>query len=147
MSAHLSSGHLSSEQWSEWMAGQPSPRAAEHVRQCAACRGEVEQFRNALSELRGAVHAWSAEQAERYRADAASAIPPPVAGPGAWMGRHPLAWALALAALFVIASFLVPRHPADAVRNDAALLNQVDSEVSQSVPSSMEPLLQLVVQK
>jgi hypothetical protein len=52
-----------------------------------------------------------------------------------------------VAAICVIASFVIPRHPEKVLNNDAVLLSQVDAQVSRTVPSSMEPLMKLVVQK
>ncbi len=135
--------HLSSEQLSECMLGQASPMVARHVEDCPACRAELGAFRAALGEFRGAVHAWSQDQAS-----AALAIPAAVPQRVSGMFSHQLAWALLIAGLCVIASFILPRHRADgAGSTDAVLLNQVDTEISRSVPSSMEPLMKLVVEK
>ena len=42
----------------------------------------------------------------------------------------------------------MPRHGAEsAAGSDAVLLNQVDAQVSRTAPSSMEPLMKLVVQE
>ena len=134
--------HLSSEQLSEYVLGQPGPEVALHVQHCAACRAELAQFREALGALRGAVRAWSAEQAS-----VALAIPASVPEPRFWSGSHQLAWALVIAAVCVIASFVLPwRAKESAVSNDAVILNQVDAQVSRTVPASMEPLMRLVVQ-
>lgn len=135
--------HLSSEQISEYVVGYPRPMVARHVQHCPACRAELARFREALGEFGGAVRAWSDDQA--HAALAASA---PREARCSWNPAYQLALALLLAAICVIASFLSPRHQSqNAAANDAVLLNQVDAEVSRSVPSSMEPLLQLVVQK
>jgi anti-sigma factor RsiW len=134
--------HLSSEQLSEFMLGQPSPLVARHVRDCAACRSELANFREALGEFRGAVRAWSQHQAN------AAAISSTVDETHSWTPSRQLAWALLMAAVCIIASFVLPRHGADGVAGgDAVLLNQVDTQVSRTVPSSMEPLLKLVVQE
>jgi hypothetical protein len=53
-----------------------------------------------------------------------------------------------VAVVCVIASFVMPRHGAEsAAGSDAVLLNQVDAQVSRTAPSSMEPLMKLVVQE
>jgi len=136
------SGHLNAEQFSELVLGQANANAARHVRDCAACRRELADFREALGEFRSSVRAWSAEQADR-------ALLAPASEPRLLRApAHQLGWALAIAAMFVIASFVFSRHGAErAAANDAALLNQVDSEVSQTVPSSLQPLMKLVVQQ
>lgn len=134
--------HLSSEQLSECIVGQPSPILAQHVQDCPACRVELANFRETLGEFRGAVRTWSEEQAR-----AALATPDAVAEAPAWAPSHQLAWALLIAAVCIFASFIIPGHGRDNTSSsDAVLLNQVDSEVSRTVPSSMEPLMKLVVQ-
>jgi anti-sigma factor RsiW len=134
--------HLSSEQISEWLLGYPRPGVAQHVQECPACRSELAQFREALGEFGGAVRVWSEDHAE-----AAVALSASVAEPRSWAASHQLAWALAIAAVCVLASFLAPWHRGESAPSDALLLNQVDAQVSRTVPSSMEPLMKLVVEK
>lgn len=134
--------HLSSEQLSEYVLGQASPLVMRHVDDCPACRASVSEFRQALGEFRGAVRAWSDDQA-----NAARALPDGLDELRIRTPSRQLAWALVLAAVCIIASFVIPHFRGeDAASNDAVLLNQVDSEVSRTVPSSMEPLMKLVVQ-
>jgi anti-sigma factor RsiW len=140
--------HLSSAQLSECVLGQPSPIVAQHVQDCPVCRAELIQFREALSEFRGAVHAWSGDQADQYRANGALAIAASVPEPRPGSASHQLAWALLIAVVCVIASFVLPSHLREnAPASDAVLLNQVDAQVSRTAPSSMEPLMRLVVEK
>jgi hypothetical protein len=40
--------HLSEEQISSWIAGEPSPDAERHARECPQCSGEVEQTQRAM---------------------------------------------------------------------------------------------------
>ena len=139
--------HLSSEQVAEYIVGYPSPIVAEHLRDCPACRAEVVNFREALGDFRWAVHSWSEEQASQYQANAASAMPAVVPDTRWWTPSHQFAGALLVAAICVIASFVMPRHPEKVLSSDAVLLSQVDAQVSRTVPSSMEPLMKLLVQK
>jgi anti-sigma factor RsiW len=139
--------HLSSEQLAEFVAGERSPQAArqvaQHVQECPACSAEVANFREALGDFRGAVRGWSEDQARMVRA-----IPAGAAEPRSWAASHQLAWALLMAAVCIIASFVFPRHAREpGPASDAALLNQVDTQVSRTVPASMEPLVKLVVEK
>jgi anti-sigma factor RsiW len=135
-------GHLSSEQLSEYILGQPSPLVARHVQDCPACRGELANFREAMGDFRGAVRVWSEDQAKAVVAT------PGVTEPRSWMASHQLALAVLVAVVCIVASLVFPRRGGDSgAGNDAALLNQVDAEVSRTVPSSMEPLMKLVVQK
>jgi anti-sigma factor RsiW len=133
--------HLSSEQLAEYVLGQPGGIVARHVEQCAVCRAEAASFRESLGEFRGAVRAWSEDQA-----DSALVIPADVPEPRFWRPAHQLAWALLLAGVCVIASFVVPRNQPQ-TSSDTVLLNQVDTEVSRTVPSSMEPLMKLVAEQ
>jgi len=139
--------HLSSEQLAEYIVGYPSPIAAQHLQDCPACRAEVVNFREALGDFRWAVREWSDDRAGEYRASAAPAIPAAVSERRWWTPSHQLAGALLVAAICVIASFVLPRHPEKVAGSDAVLLNRVDAQVSRTVPSSMEPLMKLVVQK
>ena len=133
-------GHLSSEQLSEAVMGQ-SHEVARHIQDCPACRAMLGNFREALGDFQGAVRAWSEEQADQYRSSAAL--------PEAhwWRSSHQLAWALLIAAVCIVASFVLPRYQVNKTPADVVLLDRVDAEVSSTVPSSMEPLVKLVVQK
>lgn len=139
--------HLSAEQLSECMVGQPHPVVAQHVQDCPVCRAELASFREALGDFRGAVRAWSDDQAGAYRTHGALSTPGGVTAARSWRASHQFAWALLIAAVCIIASFVIPRHEREPAPSDAVLLNQVDTEVSRTVPSSMEPLMKLVVQK
>ena len=142
ISRNYLSKHLSSEQVSECILGQPSPTLARHVQDCPMCQAELGNFREALGEFRGAVRAWSNDQAK-----AALDIPTTVSQPRS-IASHQLAWAVLIAVVCVIASFVMPRHGAEsAAASDAVLLNQVDAQVSRTAPTSLEPLMKLVVQE
>ncbi len=101
-----------------------------------------EEFREALGEFRGAVRAWSEDQAQ-----AVIAMEPATRERRFWTASQQFALALALAAACILASLVVPRHTDKAPANDAVLLNQVDVQVSRTAPSSLEPLMKLVVQE
>lgn len=133
--------HLSSDQLSECVVGQANPAASQHLDACPACRAELANFRETLADFRSAVHAWSQDQAN------AALVSAPATEPQSWTPSQQLAWALLIAAISIIASFVIPHDSAGrAQASDVVLLNQVDSEVSRTVPSSMEPLMKLVVQ-
>jgi hypothetical protein len=126
--------HLSPEEISQWILGDRTAERAQHMRECTACSLEVERLESALQEFRSAVHGWSA-------------LLPAPASPRRTTPRRVVRWALAAAALVAIALVPVYRHrqaEAETARADAILLEQVDAEVSQAVPSPMEPLVQLV---
>jgi anti-sigma factor RsiW len=133
--------HLCSKQLSECALGEPSPDARQHLEDCPACRAELEHFHEVLSGFRGAVRYWSENQA-----NAALAVHARSSESRSWIGAHQFALALLLAAVCILAS-VVWHGGGGATSNDAVLLNQVDTEVSRSVPSSMEPLMKLVAQE
>jgi len=136
-----SAKHLGSEQLSECVLGQPDPWIARHLAECPACRVELEQFREVLSGFRDALRNWSESQAR-----AALAVHARPSESRSWIASHQLAMALLLAAVCVLAS-LVWHGGENAPAGDSVLLNQVDAQVSRTVPSSMEPLMKLVVQE
>jgi len=128
------SQHLTSQQVSMWMAGERAPEAERHVRECAECAAELDAFARDLSLFSASVHAWSQKQ-----------VPPPMLRRArVW----PLRLALTSAALLLLASIPIYRltHGVAQPRMtpaDAALLEQVDTDVARAVPRSMEPLLEL----
>ncbi len=133
--------HLRSEQLSECILGQPGAIAAQHLEDCPACRAELERFREVLTGFRGAVRGWSENQAQ-----VALVVNARPSESRSWIASHQLAFALLLAAVCILGSFLW--HGGEgAPASDAVLLNQVDAQVSRTVPSSMEPLMKLVVQE
>jgi hypothetical protein len=101
-----------------------------------------EEFREALGEFRSAVRGWSEDQAQEVIA-LGSAIPQR----RFWTASQQLALGLVLAAVCIVASFVLPRHSGNALANDAVLLNQVDVQVSRTAPSSLEPLMKLVAEE
>ncbi len=134
--------HLSSEQVAECILGQPSLIVARHVQDCPGCRAELAKFRETLGEFRGAVRAWSQDQA-----DAALSIPASLREPRFSVASRQLAWALLMAAVCIVASFVLPWRAGEMASSDAVLLNRVDAQVSRTAPASMEPLMKLVVQE
>ena len=115
--------HLTEQQIAAWIQGERSPEAVSHVRECAACEALAESmllFRGSVCNL--------AEQQTVWR------VPP---------SRMPR-WAVAGIALLMLAAFpLYESRRAAIARQDAALLEQVNAELAQPVPQSMEPLAKL----
>ena len=133
--------HLSSEQLSECVCGWPSPLVARHIEDCAACRAELAEMRETLGNFRTGVRAWSEQRAATLATPETAVVRADPRGT-----PRQLAWALAIAALCVVASFVLPRRQNEnTAARDAALLNRVQAQMSRSVPSSMEPLMKLVV--
>jgi anti-sigma factor RsiW len=133
--------HLCSEQLSECVLGEPSPDTRQHLGNCPACRAELEHLDEVLYGFRGAVRRWSENQA-----NAALAVHARPSESRSWIASHQFALALLLAAVCIFAS-MVWHGGENAPASDTVLLNQVDAQVSRSVPSSMEPLMKLVAQE
>jgi hypothetical protein len=133
------SGHLSADQISGWVGGERAPDAELHVGYCAKCAAEIARLEATLMDFRGVVRSWSDRLA-----------PPAEIGTSVRYSKTSLKWALALAALCILATVpvyrtkLERRRATEQQRADTVLLQQVDAAVSQRVPSPMEPLMTLV---
>ena len=136
--------HLTTEQLDELLAGGGrDDRAARHLRFCAVCAREVAGLRGAIGGLREGLTEMAARDRGSLRAARVERIRP--------VRRVPAY--LALAASVAIVAVLVPLgrtvHPpvttpdAGTVRSvaaDEALLQEIDQQVSASVPAALEPL-------
>jgi hypothetical protein len=131
--------HLSSEQLDGVLGGQASQDAKLHLSGCAQCSGELASVRETFGNFRETASA----VAEQHRLLAATSTP----------RRVPrMAWGLAAAALFVsiAAPFATHRRVAvpavepaaqvPATMSDEALLDNVQNDLSSSVPESLLPL-------
>lgn len=141
--------HLSSRRIAEWMVGNRTAEEELHVSVCLKCRRELEWLNGSVSLFAASMRGWS----EQQRSDTAPSSSPvnrshrAISHP---LGNHPLRWATAAASLLMLISGAVYQHRAAedrraaAARADAVLMEQVDTEVSQSVPSTLEPLERLM---
>jgi len=129
--------HLSSDQICRWLAGERGYEEQRHLRACPECRTDVEQFQNALAGFRN-----SLEQS-----------PVPAASYSRTRQSLPR-WILATAALAIMLAAPVywnAHHQGEAKQSmteqtetDDLLLERVNAGLSRTVPSSMEPLMQLM---
>ena len=134
--------HLSERQILAWQFNEQTADDRRHVTECDQCRAEVVGLDKALAAYRASVHGWSGAHQARARRWAT---------PSRWQmaRRTTLQWATAAAvALAVVAPVYTHRvmeeRNAQRAQADQALLEQVDREVSQTVPDTMEPLTDLV---
>jgi hypothetical protein len=131
--------HFSSEQFSRWMIGERSDREEEHVRECPECAARLAGLESAISMFRDSVR----DCGELYG-------PPKLSLPSKAWSVRPSRWASVAAALLLLAAIPIytnsrdRRRQAEMARADAALLEQVDAEISRAVPAPMEPLVKLV---
>jgi len=135
------SDHLTSQQISELVAGAPGAAAEEHVRDCPACRSEVEHFNGTLASFRQSVRHWSEEREPEF-------APLRLVSSDRRLAVQSWGWAVAVAAC-LIAGVELPRvinnrpaapHQVAAQVTDAQLLARVDRELSEAVPPSLEPI-------
>jgi hypothetical protein len=127
--------HLSAEQISKWMMGERTWPEERHVIGCPQCSAAVARFQSTLAAFGGAVRDWSGRQ---------TGIKP-------WRdGRRAqsLRWALATTAILLLAAVPIYREiqqrKVERARADAALLLEVDTEVSRAIAAPMEPLAKLM---
>jgi hypothetical protein len=132
--------HLSSEQLERALAGRPAPEVVQHLKKCARCNEDIAATGALLAGFRNA----ATGAAEEYRRLA----------PARASKRMPrMAWALAAAALFVGVGAPLAVHHRNAGRvitgevaatqpaiSDEALLENVQDDLSASVPKSLLPL-------
>lgn len=140
------SEHLSPEQLSRWMAGERTEEAERHAMQCRDCAASLARFGSALALYRESLRECGASYGGTpefsWPGDVRRAPSTRLAQFSRWT---PIAAALLL--LAVIPVYTVSRNQrreAELARADAALLEQVDLEISRAVPAPMEPLVKLV---
>jgi hypothetical protein len=133
--AHVSEPHVSTAQ--------------DHLRDCYACSAELATLTASLTSYRNTAHA----VAHRDFAALPRTAPSPLLGQRSPL--HPIYWAIAATALVIaILPFTAPRHaplvqpqsasivaPTTASsESDAALLEDINQDLSTSIPPSMQPL-------
>jgi anti-sigma factor RsiW len=151
------SAHLTEDQFGELLAGdaqQPIPAPVQaHLLACQKCAAELAGLRESLSFFQQATGAYADNELRHL--PQASLPDRPMRSPVLAAGLEPAYW---LAAAVLLAGFLpmqsahrnaLPPAPVAASsdtgeiesQSDEALLNDVDSELSASVPASMQALV------
>jgi anti-sigma factor RsiW len=141
----MKTNHLSSWEQEEYVLNQRTPEMHRHLAECTACRAAVARLAHGVAIYRSAAVEWSSE--------CLAARPQQLnLSPGRRFPVLALRWAVAavlpvLLLVFALVSFhpssTRPIHIASDISDDA-LLEQVDQQISVSVPSSMESLTHLV---
>lgn len=136
--------HLSEREILDWQLNEQPLEVRQHVAECAGCRDQVSNLESSLSLYRESVHGWSDAHQSRVRR-------PVWSTPSRWQlwRRATFQWAtaavLALAVVVPVYTHRVMEERKEQrAKADQALLEQVDREVSQTIPDTMEPLTQLV---
>jgi hypothetical protein len=137
------SEHLSAHQFDECLAGDTSLDTNRHLSRCAVCQAELERQREPFLNFGHSLRALSDQQlpaGARILWDARPARH--------WTPFSRLSLALVAVALCLLLAFSLSWsrkiQPAAPSTSDAALLSQIDAEVSRSVPGPMEPLTEFV---
>jgi hypothetical protein len=138
--------HLSPEQLAKRISGERCARDERHLRDCAECATELAQFESGLSAFRQSVWHW----AQREHRPPTS--PSPVVFPQNEVATWPRAWVLAAIAFAMAVGMPLYReiqNERDDVlrRPDALLLENVDTQLSRTVPAPMEPLMDLMLEE
>lgn len=138
-----------------WLVEGPQQSAAQHVQNCWTCQAKLAEAQGPLTAFRTALVNWSEAQTatQPLILQTASSKSKRHRGPRLWLP----AASFALAALLLVGYAKVPGlfhgHPnaqqplvaaSTVADSDEALLDQVDSEVSEAVPDAMAPLTDLV---
>ena len=137
--------HLSSEQISGWIAGDRTPAAEQHLRECRQCAEETERLAALFAEFRSSAIEWSLLQKE----DEAPRQWTPSKQRGGFFGRV-LRWKLAAAAIAIMLVFPICKtlndrqRGAELLKADAQLLEEISNQISRPVPASLEPLMDLI---
>jgi hypothetical protein len=137
------SEHFSARQFDECLAGETNLDTNRHLRECTVCRAELARQREPFLNFGHSVRAWTDEQLPaRARIDWESK---PARH---WTPFSRLSLAVVAVALCLLLAFSLPWsrkiQPVGPSASDAALLSQIDAEVSRSVPGPMEPLTEFV---
>jgi hypothetical protein len=134
------SGHLSSVEISEWLAGIRASRSERHLAECAGCAAEMERASEPLARFGAATRAWCAAETPVPRlGSVASAV-----SRRRRFTTMRVALAVAVALLVAAPVYRQHQHTIETARQDEALLEQVQTEISRSAPEPMQPLEKLV---
>jgi anti-sigma factor RsiW len=136
--------HLSPKQISKCIAGSGSAAEQEHGRSCPECAAEIARFEGAIAGLRVGLSRCAEERSSQ-------GFPAYAERPAAIPGRLAVVWRGALAAAAAVVLAVVPVYwgvreapPEPQVQADAELLDEVDQQLSRSVPRTLEPLMDLL---
>ncbi len=146
-------GHLSSKQVAEWLVEGPSADIEAHVQGCYRCQATLAEQREPLTTFRQAVIGWSERQdAPQWNSADRLSLQSPAHGKlRRWLPAMSFSAAAILMVAFLLGGAMLKRGDSYRVANagtkvtsDAALMDQVDAEVSETVPDAMSPLTDLV---
>lgn len=139
--------HLTPEQFSKWLIGGGAAEEADHLRGCPQCAAELVAFQQALSQFRSSVVNWAdRERSENVPASAN------LFRESRQRRLRRLLWVPVAAVLAVVIA--VPVYEKSIARQpepesvqgsslDSELLDRVNAHLSQTVPVSLQRLMEL----
>ena len=131
--------HLTATEISAWLAGERTPEHEQHVAECRECTAAVDRMDRTLARFGGALRDWGAREFETVRPVAAPS-PKTLGNATLWLRVATVTAALSLAAGVPLWR---QHRAAEIAQQDEALLQQVQSDISRSVPLPMEKLANL----
>src|SRR5690242_4924864 len=135
------SGHLTEDQLTECIVGQPTFEERTHLAECAKCVAELDYFRGTVSAFRSAVRAGVDA---RIGSQSALLIRPVTARDPRWRWALVAATALALALIPLAGVNRVSPQKAQVDSDADALMRTVDLQLSRTIPAPMEPVIALL---
>jgi hypothetical protein len=158
------SAHLNEDMLTRWQMGDANESERTHIAECPECQAQTKPLKDALSWFGIAARQWGEERAallqewhESKDGAAREWRESKVAAARGWRGMA-AAWAVVSLALLLLFGIGVPRWKAhqatmearvqqrqqqnqtQELARDNALLEEVDQDVSQEVPTAMQPL-------
>ena len=131
--------HLTHDQIIDAVIGESSRATAEHLAVCSECRAELEGMKDSLAGFGESARNWS---------QASLTLQPTLDLGQPTYPQKTLRWSLAAAAIAIVTAIPVYRNAVERQRqqaaDDARLLEQVDMQLSRSVPTPIEPLVDLL---
>jgi predicted anti-sigma-YlaC factor YlaD len=140
----MNENHLSAFEQEEYILGERTPEMVRHLANCAPCRTAVARVEDGLAVFRSAVVDWSEASSSNRSWHMPSNTRFLTVTAMRWAVAGVLPVILMVLALLAFHSPAPRPTPQQASISDDALLEQVDDQVSVSVPSSMESLTHLV---
>jgi predicted anti-sigma-YlaC factor YlaD len=140
----MNEDHLSAFEQEEYILGQQTPEMVRHLGNCAQCRAAVSRVEDGLAAFRSATIDWSEASSSTRSWHMPSSTRFLLMTAMRWAAAGVLPVILMVLALLAFHTPAPRPAPQQASISDDALLEQVDDQLSVSVPSSMESLTHLV---
>jgi len=136
--------HLSSKEISGWVLGERSAEAERHARECASCQAELALFGTAMLAFGRSAHHWAAQECGPEAKTIRRIKQAPYHAAANAIGWITLAVALCILAILSAHRGPEPRISPTVADDDTVLFERLDAQLSQTLPSSMQPLTKLV---